>query len=462
VLSVLKRSPSGADPRRMVSTVTAHGVAPADLDPVLDAEIEETRSRRREALRGRNLLSAVALGVPFVVLAVLLAVLLPTHRSVSVFVVLALILADAAAVRVEFEVGTGAAVATMLVLVPMLFVLPARIVPLCVAAGLILSDLPDVLRGRASLERGLLSLVSSWHALGPALVLGLAGEPSPTARHLPIYAAAVASQFGLDFASSAVRQRLVVGISPGRLLGFIRWAWMVDLALAPVGLAIAYAASHNVAAAFVVLPLIGLLGFFARERKTRIDHALELSHAYRGTALLLGDVVEADDAYTGSHSRDVVELVLAVCDDLDLPARARRDAEFVALLHDIGKIRIPAEIIHKPGPLDPEERAIINTHTLEGERLLAQIGGLLGQVGRVVRSCHERWDGGGYPDGLAGETIPRIARIVCACDAYSAITTSRPYRAARTPAEALEELQRGAGTQFDPQVIDALERVLSA
>jgi HD-GYP domain-containing protein (c-di-GMP phosphodiesterase class II) len=217
-----------------------------------------------------------------------------------------------------------------------------------------------------------------------------------------------------------------------------------------------------VAAAFVVLPLIGLLGFFARERKTRIDHALELSHAYRGTALLLGDVVEADDAYTGSHSRDVVELVLAVCDDLDLPARARRDAEFVALLHDIGKIRIPAEIIHKPGPLDPEERAIINTHTLEGERLLAQIGGLLGQVGRVVRSCHERWDGGGYPDGLAGETIPRIARIVCACDAYSAITTSRPYRAARTPAEALEELQRGAGTQFDPQVVDALERVLSA
>src|SRR5438046_7062657 len=83
--------------------------------------------------------------------------------------------------------------------------------------------------------------------------------------------------------------------------------------------------------------------------------------------------------------------------------------------------------------------------TIEGERLLGQVGGLLGQVGRIVRSCHERWDGGGYPDGLAAEATPRIARIVCACDAYSAITTTRPYRAARTPAEALEEMLRSAG-----------------
>src|SRR5207244_8593038 len=103
--------------------------------------------------------------------------------------------------------------------------------------------------------------------------------------------------------------------------------------------------------------LVGLLGYFARERKTRIDHALELSHAYRGTALLLGDVVEADDAYTGSHSRDVVQLVLDVSDELGLSARERRDAEFVALLHDIGKIRIPAEIANKPGPLGVGERA---------------------------------------------------------------------------------------------------------
>ena len=150
------------------------------------------------------------------------------------------------------------------------------------------------------------------------------------------------------------------------------------------------------------LPLMGLLAYFARERASRIDHALELSHAYRGTALLLGDMVEADDAYTGLHSQDVVSLVLGVADELGLDSEAA-EAEFTALLHDIGKVRIPKEIINKPGKLTDEERAIINTHTIEGERMLEKIGGLLGEVGGLVRSCHERWDGGGYPDGLAGE-----------------------------------------------------------
>jgi HD-GYP domain-containing protein (c-di-GMP phosphodiesterase class II) len=105
---------------------------------------------------------------------------------------------------------------------------------------------------------------------------------------------------------------------------------------------------------------------------------------------------------------------------------------------------------------------VIETHTIEGERLLEQVGGLIGHVGRLVRSCHERWDGGGYPDRLAGEEIPLIARIVCACDAYSAMTTDRPYRAARTGEEALAELRRCAGTQFDPAVVDAICRVEQA
>src|SRR5207248_11299461 len=125
--------------------------------------------------------------------------------------------------------------------------------------------------------------------------------------------------------------------------------------------------------------------------------------------------------------------------------RDRRDAEFVALLHDVGKIRIPAEIINKPGPLDAEERAIINTHTIEGEKLLGQVGGLLGDVGRIVRSCHERWDGGGYPDGLAGTAIPRVARIVRCCDAFSAMTTDRSYRKALPVAEEVAELHRCSG-----------------
>jgi HD-GYP domain-containing protein (c-di-GMP phosphodiesterase class II) len=210
----------------------------------------------------------------------------------------------------------------------------------------------------------------------------------------------------------------------------------------------------------VVLPLVGLLQFFARERQVRINQALELSHAYRGTAMLLGDVIEADDEYTGAHSRDVVELVLGVADRMGLDPTQRQRAEFAALLHDVGKVKIPPEIINKPGPLDKTERALMNTHTIVGQTMLERIGGLLGDVGVIVRSCHERWDGGGYPDGLAGESIPLEARIVCACDAWSAMTTDRPYRNALPVELAIAELRACADTHFDPHVVDALLAVL--
>jgi HD-GYP domain-containing protein (c-di-GMP phosphodiesterase class II) len=234
------------------------------------------------------------------------------------------------------------------------------------------------------------------------------------------------------------------------------WIWAVDSALTPTAMLAALGSQQDTYLVLFSLPLIGLLAYFARERRARIDHALELSHAYRGTALLLGDVVEADDAYTGLHSRDVVSLVLDVCDQLDLNARERRDAEFAALLHDVGKIRIPAEIINKPGKLTDEEFEVIKTHTVEGEKLLAQVGGLLGNVGHIVRSCHEDWDGAGYPDGLAGDAIPRVARIVRACDAFSAMTTDRPYRKALPVEDAIAELRRCSGTDFDPEVVEAL------
>jgi HD-GYP domain-containing protein (c-di-GMP phosphodiesterase class II) len=126
-------------------------------------------------------------------------------------------------------------------------------------------------------------------------------------------------------------------------------AWLVDLALTPLGFGLAYASLTQSYAFLLGLPLMGLLAYFARERKTRIDHALELSHAYRGTALLLGDVVEADDEYTGLHSQDVVALVLGVAERLGLDPQARREAEFTALLHDVGKVKIPKEIVNKPG-----------------------------------------------------------------------------------------------------------------
>ncbi len=137
-------------------------------------------------------------------------------------------------------------------------------------------------------------------------------------------------------------------------------------------------------------------------------------------------------------------------DELDELARA-------AQLHDVGKLAIPDEILFKQGPLDEREWAFVRQHTLVGERIL-RASPALRNVGAIVRSTHERWDGTGYPDGLAGEEIPLPARIIATCDAYDAMTSARPYRAARTPQEALAELMRFAGTQFDPTVV----RVLAA
>jgi HD-GYP domain-containing protein (c-di-GMP phosphodiesterase class II) len=428
--------------------------AAGDLDG--DLLIEQTRELTTRHLRGRDGLASLGLAAAFAATAAALAVFSHSTRPFHLWTLALFVASYAIASRIDFEVGTGSAVPTQLVLVPMLALLPVQYVPLCVLAGLLFGSAPEYARGHVPVDRSLLRFVNSWHAVGPALVLVVAGQPAPTPRHLPIYTLALFAQFGFDFASTALRDRLGLGVSPLSLVRFMLWIWAVDLALTPIAIVAALGCQSHPWLVTFSLPLIGLLAYFARERQVRIDHALELSAAYRGTALLLGDVVEADDAYTGLHSRDVVSLVTDVCDRLGVTGAERRDAEFAALLHDVGKIKIPAEIINKPGKLTDEEFELIKTHTVEGEKLLGQVGGILGNVGRIVRSCHEDWDGTGYPDGLAGTDIPRVARIVRCCDAYSAMTTDRSYRKALPIADAVAELRRCSGTDFDPDVVEAL------
>ena len=428
----------------------------AELDHASTDAIEHQRARRVLRVGNRDRWSAVVVGGTFFVVAAALPFLFPGSGFHWLTAAL-LVGAYALAFRVEFEIGTGTAVPTQLVLVPLLFLVPLGAAPLCVAVGIALANLVDVAARKMHVERMFFSVgVCAWHSVGPVLVLALFADGPPRLSRAPLYAAALGAQWAFDFAANTLRLKLGVGVSPRALLKPLGWVYLVDATLAPVGLAVALSATGHPSAFLLVVPLFGLLAVFARERRVRIDHAVELGHAYRGTAFLLGDVVEADDAYTGSHSRDVVSLTVEVAEALDLDPRDRQHAEFTALLHDIGKIRIPAAIIDKPGPLDADERALIETHTLEGERMLEQIGGLLSDVGHLVRSCHEHYDGSGYPDGLAGEQIPLVARIVCCCDAFSAMTTDRPYRAGRPAAEAVAELQRCAGTQFDPRVVDAL------
>lgn len=179
------------------------------------------------------------------------------------------------------------------------------------------------------------------------------------------------------------------------------------------------------------------------------------AEAYSAVVRSLAVALSARDGYTGEHSNTVRDLAIAVGAAMGLEGRALAEVEAAALLHDVGKIGIPDAILHKPGPLDEAEWDLMREHPAIGERILRQLPGLA-DVALAVRHEHERWDGTGYPDGLAGEEIPLTSRIILACDAYNALVSDRPYRSKRTQRDALRELEQCAGSQFDPTVVAVL------
>jgi HD-GYP domain-containing protein (c-di-GMP phosphodiesterase class II) len=430
------------------------------LSPAAEELLADFDTAMREPVRGRQLYVELAVGAAFVAAVAAMIAWLPWEPEFSWTLALSLVCGYAALWRVRFAVGYGWTLPSELMLVPMLLLLPAAIVPVLVVAGITLANMSDYLRGRRHPSRAVFALGDSWHAVGPALVLAAASLGEPSFSHWPVYLLALFAQFAFDFAFSIGREWLWFRVSPKLQLPVLGWTFLVDLVLAPIGLVAAIAAADGQYAPLLTLPLAGLLALFARERQSRVEHALELSRAYRGTTLLLSDVLEADDEYTGLHSRDVVSLAVAVADFMELDSSQRRNVEFGALLHDVGKIAVPSEIINKQGPLTDDEWVVIKTHTVEGQRMLDRVGGVLSDVGAIVRSSHERWDGGGYPDGLAGDEIPLESCIVSCCDAFDAMTSDRPYRAGRPPEAALAELLVNAGTQFRPDVADALAAIV--
>ncbi|HEY2052383.1 MAG TPA: HD domain-containing phosphohydrolase [Solirubrobacterales bacterium] len=181
----------------------------------------------------------------------------------------------------------------------------------------------------------------------------------------------------------------------------------------------------------------------------------ELEDAFLTTVGLISDAVEMQDSYTATHAEEVSDLAVRVGERMGIGGVELDRLRYGALLHDVGKISIPAEIIRKRGPLTPAERARMNEHAAIGARMLERIP-FLAPVAPLVRSAHERHDGAGYPDGLDGEAIPRGAMVIATCDAFHAMTSDRSYRKAMNAAAAEAELRANRGTQFRPEVVDAL------
>jgi putative nucleotidyltransferase with HDIG domain len=425
------------------------------LQPTVEEQrlMEAALERRFTPLRARERRAETLLGVGFALACAGLAVAAPPAvAAIDVAAALCCALALAVAAHVHFIVGPGYTVPTQLAFIPLAFAVPPALLAPTVACVLAAAQLADVVRGRVPLGRLALVPGNTWFALGPAVVLAAAGGPRAAEATVALLVAAVGAQVAIDLAMSAVRDALHGGLNVRALVGE-SWVYAVDLALTPIGFVAALSLPQRPWAVLTVVPLLGVFALFARERDARMQSLAELNAAYRGTALVLGDVVEADDGYTAEHCRDVVDLAVEVGRRLGLPADRMRNLEFGALLHDVGKVAIPKEIINKPGPLDDEEWEVIRQHTIEGQRMLDRVGGFMREVGVIVRSHHERWDGGGYPDRLAGEAIPLEARIIACCDAWNAMTTTRAYRAALPDDVAADELRANAGTQFDPAIV---------
>lgn len=197
----------------------------------------------------------------------------------------------------------------------------------------------------------------------------------------------------------------------------------------------------------------------AREREASGDVRRQLQEAYVGTVEVLANAVEAKDSYTHGHCKRVSRYARLVARRMSLPDREVKLACLAALLHDVGKIGVDSAVLNKPGKLLPDERVIVQSHVRIGHALLEGMPGFSEVAGAVLHH-HEWYDGNGYPDGLSGSAIPTVARIVGVVDAFCAMVDHRSYKPARTPEDALDELRRCAGSQFDPEVVEAALDVL--
>lgn len=301
------------------------------VEPADEELLDEARTRASARLSGRDRWTSYFLAAGFLVAACGLATIAPWRGKTSLALTLSFVLVYAITSRVEFEFGTGSAVPTQLVFVPMLLALPPAIVPLVTVVGFVLGACPDYLSGRMHPERALVLVGSSWYSLGPALVLVLAGaEGRPRLDSWPVYLAAISAQFVFDFTSVSLRERLAFGRKIRQLVPFLLPVYAIDALLAPVGLLAAIAASGASFAFLLVLPLVALLALLAWDRRRRIDRAVAFNRAYHGAS------AEARrDALTGLANRLAWEEAVAVAE----AQRAESDCTVSVIVVDLDGLK---------------------------------------------------------------------------------------------------------------------------
>lgn len=413
----------------------------ADLDRELERLVSDSRQRMIAPLEGRDRRVSIASCVGLLSAVSAAAAFLPWHRSPSALEVVALVATLACLGRVQFEIGAGAALPTELALVPMLFLLPAALVPLCATAGYLLGASVDVARRRAHPDRLFVVGAYSWHALAPALVLSLAGDRDPSWSDWPLYLAALGAQLGLDAVTVLTRDVLVLGV-PGRALApFVGWAYAVDCALAPLGLLAAFASSTHAHAFLLILPVGALLALLARDRKRRIDAAIELADAYRRA-----NQEARVDALTGVGNR------LAWHEALDLlqESRADIDVPLSLIVVDLDELKAANDTRgHDTGDALLRATASVLLESVRTSDLVARIGG--DEFGVILH---------GVDEAGCADSVARLEAAIAAHPGVANVPLSLAIgHASCPPAPSVREAQRAADARMYQRKRELARRV---
>jgi HD domain len=429
------------------------------------------RQRLAAPMEDRESVVVGTLALGYLAAALALAFALPAGRELEPLVVLGLFAAYVGVSLIRFDVGAGYVSAEQLVYVPLLFFAPLPLVLLLVPAAFLLSDLPDILAGRAHRDRWMNALADSWYVIGSVAVLGLFAPGSAQPELAPVYLAALAAQVGLGTSAALAREYFVGRLSVRDELRSAAAAYQLDVLLSPVGLALALAAAELGPVALLGLaPLAGGLVWLSRFHRERCDRLVAEHEAY--WRRFLRDARRLERSATLHVSEDwrcMPELALAVGAELRLDMEARASVAQAAQAAS-RRIKLAAHVQAegREHAHAAERRLRLAAALIEGRLYQARADGIASRrvfdrfrdQAELVRLSSERFDGRGSPEGLRGEEIPLGARILACCGAYSSMTAGADDRAPMSAEIAVEELRRAAGTRFDPAIVGALSRAL--